>query len=132
MTYRLTIPGNPVTKKNSPRILRMGNGRSIVAPSEAFLAYQETAGWYIPQRLRKRLDMRLEVRCLYFMRTRRRVDLGNLLAATCDILVHYGVLADDNSTIVCSHDGSRVYYDRDNPRVEVEIVEMEGANHGKE
>ena len=124
MTCRLTIPGNPATKKNSQRILRLGNGRRILAPSEAFLAYQAAAGRYIPQRLRLRLDMPLEVRGLYFMQTRRKVDLGNLLAATCDILVHYGVLADDNSRIVISHDGSRVYYDRDDPRVEIEIREV--------
>ena len=55
----------------------------------------------------------------------RRVDLSNLLEATCDILVHYGVLDDDNSRIVCSHDGSRVLLDRENPRAEITIEEVE-------
>ena len=52
------------------------------------------------------------VRCLYYMPTRRRVDLCNLLEATCDLLVHHGVLADDNSAIVAGHDGSRVLFFR--------------------
>lgn len=48
----------------------------------------------------------------------------NLLEATCDILVQYGILADDNSQIVVSHDGSRVRLDRMNPRVEITITEV--------
>ena len=53
----------------------------------------------------------------------RRVDLSNLLESTCDILTHYGVLQDDNSRIVASHDGSRVLLDRKNPRAEIYIEE---------
>lgn len=63
---------------------------------------------------------------LYYMATRRKVDLANLIEATCDILVTAGVLADDNSRIVAAHDGSRVDYDKQNPRVEIWIEEMEG------
>lgn len=57
---------------------------------------------------------------------KRKVDLANLIEATCDILVKAGVLADDNSHIVAAHDGSRVDYDKKNPRVEIWIEEMEG------
>jgi hypothetical protein len=37
-------------------------------------------------------------------------------------LVDAQVIKDDNSSIVASHDGSRVEYDRDNPRVEITIT----------
>lgn len=120
---QITIPGNPITKKNSQRIIRLGNGRTLIKPSEKFEEYQEAAGWYIHQKLFL-IDTPVNVKCLYYMKTRRRVDLVNLLEATCDILVHYGVLADDNSNIVASHDGSRVEYDKENPRVEIEISEI--------
>lgn len=33
-----------------------------------------------------------------------------------------------HSSIIVSHDGSRVLYDKDNPRTEVFIREMEGAD----
>lgn len=66
----------------------------------------------------------MNVRCVYYMPTRRRVDLTNLLEATDDLLVRAEVLADDNSQIVAAHDGSRVRLDRENPRVEIEIVSM--------
>jgi Holliday junction resolvase RusA-like endonuclease len=59
------------------------------------------------------------------MQTRRKVDLTNLLNAINDILVKYEILADDNSSIVFSMDGSRVFYDKENPRTEITITEVE-------
>ena len=50
--------------------------------------------------------------------------MPNLYNATCDILVHYGILEDDKKDIVYSMDGSRVLHDKKNPRVEVEISEL--------
>lgn len=124
---KLVIPGCPATKKNSQRIIRLKNGRRMIKPSAKFEEYQALAGRYIPKRLRTRINRAVNVKCVYFMPTRRRVDLVNLLEATCDILVHYGVLEDDNSGVIASHDGSRVLYDKERPRVEVEIRE---ANNG--
>ena len=63
----------------------------------------------------------VEVSCEYYMPTRRKVDLVNLLEATLDILVRAEILDDDNSNIVVSHDGSRVRYDKENPRSVVTI-----------
>ena len=120
---RFTIPGDPVTKKSSQRIVRLKNGRPFIRPSERFESYQKMAGMFIPASARKGISAPVNVKCVYFMETRRRVDLVNLLEATCDILVHYGALADDNSKIVVSHDGSRVRWDKENPRVEIEITE---------
>jgi Holliday junction resolvase RusA-like endonuclease len=59
------------------------------------------------------------------MPTRGTVDLVNLLEATCDMLRHYGVIKDDDSSIVASHDGSRVYYDKLNPRTEITITPID-------
>ena len=125
---KLTFYGNPVTKKNSQRILykhtRYGRKTPFIAPSKAFVDYQENCLWQI-KRPHSPVSARVNVRCIYYMKTRRRVDLANLIEATTDILVKAGVLADDNSQIVAAHDGSRVAYDKNYPRVEVEITEME-------
>ncbi len=118
---KITIPGNPVTKKNSQRIYRLSNGKHMIAPSKRFEEYQSTAGLYIHVEARLKLSERVNVKCVYYMQTKRRVDLVNLLEATCDILVHYGVLEDDNSKIVVSHDGSRVLLSKENPRTEIYI-----------
>ena len=48
----------------------------------------------------------------------------NHSAALDDILVQAGVLADDNRDIVVGHDGSRVFWDKENPRVEITITEV--------
>lgn len=73
---------------------------------------------------KKHISIPINMKVLYYMPTRHRVDLVNLLEATCDILVKAGVLEDDNSNIVKSHDGSRVLYDKENPRAEIYIEEV--------
>lgn len=119
----ITIPGRPITKKNHGRIVNCG-GRPRLLPSPQFRDYQEKSGYYIRCKGRKIAD-RVNVRCVYYMPTRGMVDLVGLLQATDDILVHYGVIEDDNSGIVAGHDGSRVRYDKDNPRVEITIAGVE-------
>lgn len=59
------------------------------------------------------------------MPTKRKCDLTNLLEAIDDVMVKYGLLADDNFSIIESHDGSRVLYDKENPRTEVTIISLE-------
>lgn len=119
---RITIPLPPVTKKNSQRIV-MVRDRPMILPSQKYKDYERDA---MPALLpyRKGYTGPVNLRCLYYMPTRRRVDLCNLLEATCDLLVHHGVLADDNSAVVVSHDGSRVLYDKDNPRTEIFLEEV--------
>ena len=115
---KFTIPIVPRTKKNSSRIVTGKNGRPFLIPSKAYKEYEQQAGYFLrPQKI----DYPVNVKCLYYMPTRRRVDLVNLLEATCDVLVKYEVLADDNCKIVVSHDGSRVLYDKEKPRTEIEI-----------
>ena len=118
-TYRFEIMGEPKTKKNSQRIVMCGKFPKIM-PSKAYCDYEKEALWQLAGK-HYGIDGRVEVRCLYYMKTKRKVDLTNLLEATDDILVKAGVLADDNSNIIYSHDGSRVFVDRLCPRVEIEI-----------
>lgn len=112
MKYRIIIPGEPKTKKNSPRILKNHRtGKSFVAPSMDYVRYENQCLWILRQcegRPADPIGYPVNLKCIYYMPTRRRVDLTNLLEATCDILVAAGILEDDNSDIVVSHDGSRV------------------------
>lgn len=125
MEIRFTIPGAPRTKKNHSRIVvNKATGRPMVIPSREYKEYEERCGWYIGHKGEK-LAVPVNLKCVYYMPTRHKVDLANLLGATCDILVHYGVLEDDNSRIVASHDGSEVRHDKNNPRVEITITEKE-------
>ena len=119
--YRIVISLPPVTKKNSQRMAKRGT-KIIPLPSKAYTEYQEGAGAFLKP---IGIDYPVEITCLFYMKTRRQVDLTNLLEAVDDVLVHYGVIADDNSKIVVSHDGSRVLYDKANPRTEICIRRYE-------
>lgn len=123
-TMGFTIPLPPVSKKNSQRIvMNQKTGRPYIIPSKAYGEYEKMAGWFIDGDLRKlKISEPVNVKCLYYMPTRRRVDLVNLLEATDDVLVKYGVLEDDNSGVVASHDGSRVLYDKEKPRTVITIT----------
>lgn len=116
---RITIKGVPRTKKNHQQVVMRGK-KPIIVQSDAYREYEELALWQLPHP-REPIKGPVNVKCVYYMPTRRRVDLLNLLAATLDILVKGRVLEDDNSKVVYGHDGSRVRCDRDNPRVEIEI-----------
>lgn len=116
---KFTIPLAPVTKKNSQRIAYRGQYSKIL-PSKAYVQYEKDAGYFLPDRGKNHTGP-CEVVCLFYMPTKRRVDLTNLLEAIDDVLVKYKVPHDDNSEIIRSHDGSRVLYDKDRPRTEVTI-----------
>lgn len=96
-----------------------------MAPSKAYVDYETDCLRQI-KRPHSPISAHVNVRCVYYMKTARRVDLANLIEATTDILVKARVLEDDNSKIVAAHDGSRVEHDKQNPRVEIWIEEMEG------
>lgn len=116
---KFTIPIAPRTKKNSSRIIIV-KGKRMIIPSELYKKYEKDCKYHLPN-IKKPIDYPINLKCIYYMPTRRRVDLVNLLEATCDMLVHYGILQDDKSDIVYSHDGSYVAYDKNNPRTEIEI-----------
>ncbi len=118
---KLIIKGKPITKKNSMRIVTdPRTGRVSLIPSKAFVDYQKV---FLSQvrRPKQTIDQPVNVQAVYYMPTRHRVDITNLLSATHDLLVDAGVLEDDNSKIVVGVDGSRVLYDKLNPRVEILI-----------
>lgn len=123
----LVLYGNPATKKNSQQIFKNPRtGKPFVTQSKNYKSYARDCMRQITGEYKKAIDYPINLKCTYYRKTRHRVDLNNLLSATCDILVDAGVLADDNCKIVVSQDGSRVFYDKENPRVEIEIERAEG------
>lgn len=130
---KYTVRGDPRTKKNSQVIAGSGArcprcgkfAKQWIRQGDAYNNYAEAAAWQLRPKPTKPIDRPVCVRYLFWMKTRRRVDLVNLIEAMNDILVARGILADDNAGIIVSHDGSRVLYDKNNPRVEIEITEME-------
>ena len=98
----------------------MINGSPRIIPSKAYKQYEKDCKHFMPKI--QTINEAVNVQAIYYMPKRRKVDLCNLHEALCDILVRYGVIADDNYTIVATMDGSRVEYDKNNPRTEVTIT----------
>lgn len=119
---KITIGIPPRTKKNSGQIINI-KGRPIIIPSSLYRQYEKDCAVYLPK-IDTPINYPVNVKCIYYMPTKRRVDLNNLLEATTDMLVHYKILEDDNSRIVYSHDGSYVDYDKNTPRTEITITRL--------
>ena len=128
MNIAFTILGQPATKKNSQRMVSVrsretGKNRMIPLPSAQYEKYKNDFMWQVPYTAKLKIAKPINVQCVYYMGTHRKVDLTNLLEATDDILIDANVIEDDNCSILASHDGSRVLYDKENPRVEITITD---------
>ena len=119
MECNFTINIPPVTKKNHQQIIYC-KGRPMVIPSKQYKQYEEDCALFMPDI--ECIDEPVNVKAVYYMPTKRRVDLVNLHEALCDILVHYHIISDDNCKIIETMDGSIVKYDKLNPRTEVTIT----------
>lgn len=122
--YVIELP--PITKKNSQQILtNRKTGRPFIMPSKKYKEYESAALYYLPKRAGMPLKGPLNIKVLFYMKTKRKTDLTNLLEAVDDILVAAGIVVDDNYKVIAAHDGSRCYYDKENPRTEIYITEFE-------
>ena len=134
MTLTYTIPLDPRTKKNHQKIAGTGQRcpfcgkfkRQFVMQSDANQKYTVQAFPYLKPPPEQPISAPVHIKYLFYMGTRRKVDKLNLQAAADDLLVSAGILLDDNAAIVKSHDGTRVLYDKQNPRTEIYITDYEG------
>ena len=99
-------------------------GVPFIAQNSNYEQYEQDCAVFL--RLPKKpIDAPVNVKCIFYREKNIRCDLTNLLEAIDDVLVKYGVLSDDNFHIIVSHDGSRVYIDKKNPRTEITIETVE-------
>lgn len=132
MAIQITIPLCPYTKKNSQNIFykTSASGKRVpfIMPSKQYKQYEKDAAIFLKP---LRIDYPVNVKATFYLPTKRKVDLTNLNEALHDIMVKCGTIIDDNVSIIVSTDGSRVFYDKENPRTEIEITEEEATFHGK-
>lgn len=137
---KYTIKGDPRTKKNHQMIAGSGkrcpvchkHEKQWVRQGHAHDEYAEAAKWQLRPVPSRPIECPVNVKCLFYMKTRRVVDQLNLLATVDDLLKDTGILADDNCRIVVGHDGSRVLYDKENPRTEIIITKLEPEDYGQQ
>lgn len=123
MEYSFVIPLSPVTKKNGSNIyINKATGKRFITPSDRYKQYEKEFMLFCPPI--PKIDYPVNVKALYYMPTKRKVDLINLHSALHDCMVKKGILLDDNCNIIVSTDGSRVYCDPRNPRTVVIIKKL--------
>jgi Holliday junction resolvase RusA-like endonuclease len=113
---RFTIPGKPAVLKNSkiivtkpfPRLVPSKVSREWARRAEHALTWHDDP-----------IAGDVWVQIVTYAHDRRRRDLDNSLSGPLDALVAAGVLGDDAQ--VKSLDGSRLLYDKENPRVEIRL-----------
>lgn len=116
---QFTIPLQPITKKNNGRIIKnKETGKCGFIPSEQYKRYEKDCQYFIPAHY---IKDPINVKAIFYMKTKGLVDLTNLNESLHDIMQEYNCIVDDDCKIIVSTDGSRVMYDKDNPRTEVTI-----------
>ena len=123
---KFTLPIRPVTKKNSGQIITVGGFPRLI-PSKQYLQFEKDCQPYFKQVLNQigQIYYPINLQAVFYVETKRRIDLPNLLNAVDDAMVKSELILDDNRDIIASHDGSRVYHDKFNPRIEIEITKQE-------
>ena len=131
MKIEFTIPVHPVTKKNNQRIIpvktKTGKIRHVPLPSKQYKDFEAACLPFL-QRVKAeagQVNFPVNMECIFYVSKRLKYDLTNLLEAIDDASVKSGLLLDDNRDIIAAHDGSRVFYDKLNPRIEIKITELE-------
>lgn len=122
---KFVIPLKPCIKKNSQRIIYNKKlKRYMIIQGQAYLEYEKNCAEYVPP---LHIDYPINLKTVFYMPSRRRVDLSNLLEGIHDVLVKYDCLEDDNCNIIYSIDGSCVKYDKNYPRTEIEITKLDNV-----
>lgn len=140
MELRYTIPIEPRTKKNHLRIAGSGKKcpacgrflRQYILQSKQHDLYRQEAQRFLNPKPDAPIEQPVEVVYHFYMKTKRVVDMVNLIQSANDILAEAQILQDDNSKIIVSHDGTRVLYDKERPRTEILIKTLEGDANERE
>ena len=119
---KITIPLLCRSKKNSQEVVfNTKTGKPFITQSKYYHQFERDCAYFL-KKYARHIDYPINLKCTFIVPDRRKRDLTNLLNAIQDVLVKYDVLADDNSNIVESVDGSRIVYVSG---VEKTVIEIE-------
>lgn len=118
------IPTAPRTKKNHGQLVTLKTGRQLMLPSKQYLKLEKETIKFIKKNFPdiQPIDKLINMQCKFYKDRDYKADLTGYLQAIQDALVKAGVLKDDNHKIIKSVNGSEVFLDRNNPRIEVKIT----------
>jgi Holliday junction resolvase RusA-like endonuclease len=101
-------------------------GKKVVVYSQAYESWKNDALRILGQfKYRLKINFPIILQCHFYVDNKKIRDLSNMYEGIADCLVSAGVLADDNCAIVSGHDGSRIFYDKRNPRTDITIYRLD-------
>lgn len=124
--YKLIYHGEVLSKKNSKQIIyNRRTGHPMLVSNKSSLlnekALTEAFRWQIDEDV---FDCPVEVRLKVWLKDRRRRDGDNQYTMVQDALVEAGLLEDDDYKHIPKHSVELMGYDKEDPRIEVEIIEI--------
>ena len=127
----IKIPLMCRSKKNSQEIhINCRTGKPFVSQGKLYKQFEAECGYYL-LKYKKNISVPINLKCTFYVKDKRKRDIVNLLNAIQDILVEYGVIADDNYNIVKSVDGSRIIYEKGREETIIEIEREEDVNENR-
>lgn len=125
MSANIIIRGRIPSKKNS-HFAKNVRGKICVFPNTK---YQERENnqikWLMADGIRPlKLNKPLKVVYKFRFPDSRKTDLSNKLESINDLLVRYGLFADDNHEILACIEATSMGIDKESPRCEIELYEI--------
>jgi len=118
----ITIQGQTIAKKNSQRVVKMGQRHAIRA-SKAYESYAKGAVIDL-MGLKWEGSYPVVIEIFFFRQTKRSFDLDNMVSSVLDILVNAKVIEDDSMLHVIPKIHKHGWQiEKDNPRTELTITE---------
>ena len=122
---KIKIPLLCRSKKNSQQILINNKTKKpFIAQSKLYKEFEEDCYWFLNKYSKLKIDYPINIKATFYVPNLRKRDLINLEEAIADILVKYSVIADDNTNIIQSWDGSRLIYEKGREEIILEITEV--------
>ena len=116
---KLHFTGIPPSLKNNKMLI--GGSRPRLISSKAYREWEQAQMWLLSWR-KKLPEPPYHINYVFKIKDKRKWDLSNKVESISDALVHYGVIPDDNWSVIASYSVSWVKADE--AGVEVEILNI--------
>jgi len=124
LLLQFAIPGRPSTKKTSQRVVRRG-GFTKILPSLLYEKYEKHCKEYCEEAWKKQeyppIDCGIGVKIKVYLDSWIVGDECGYQQAHGDIIQTHGIIADDMWIHWIDKNEHMIFYDKENPRIEVEI-----------
>ncbi|MHB8483646.1 MAG: RusA family crossover junction endodeoxyribonuclease [Nitrospiria bacterium] len=124
---RFILTGRVPSKKNS-RILICRGRYPMSIPNGKYTSWHKDASLQLKNQAIPRFSGVVSITMTFFFPDKRKTDLSNKGESVNDLLVDNKIIIDDNWNVLRSLHYFSGGVDKENPRVEIDIVELEGID----